>query len=90
MKIIKITIVESYGADTISLQTELPCPHMAAYDDSLLSLEFKATKGTGTAYVRKHFGVFKPEIINIREGGITQKWGGETFEIWNGLKSSGM
>ena len=81
MKIIKITIVESYGADTISLQTELPCPHMAAYDDNPLSLEFKATKGTGTDYVRKHFGVFKPEIINIREGGITQKWGGETFEI---------
>jgi len=81
MKITKITIIESYGADTICLRTELPCPHAAAYDNDPLSLEFKATKGTGTIYVRKHFGVFKPEIINIREGGITQEWGGETFEI---------
>ena len=81
MKIIKITIIESYGADTICLRTELPCPHAAAYDNDPLSLEFKATKGTGTVYVRKHCSVLKPERINMRGGRITQEWSGETFEI---------
>ena len=80
MKITKVSVLQSYGTDTISLYTEYPCPYVPEYDDNPLCLTFSTTKGMGVDYIRENFGV-EPEIIDTQRGGIIQEWNSEPFEI---------
>lgn len=57
MKILSILVVTGHGADLISIDTDLP---NACYPyDGRQCLNFKAAKGTGEAYVKKHF----PDVV---------------------------
>ena len=55
-------VIINRGADEISLETNLPDPCWP-YDD-VLCLRFRAAKGTGADYVRKHFHP-NPDIKEI-------------------------
>lgn len=48
------------GSDLVSLYIDLPSA-IYPYDEGL-ALDFKAARGTGVEYVRKHFGI-EPKVI---------------------------
>lgn len=72
MDIENITILVGRGADHITLHTNLPCPFTKEGDPTQqsLQLDFKATKGTGEAYVIENFGitpiVYKDEKLKFK------------------------
>jgi len=61
MNITKATVLTGIGTDKVYLQTDLPGSY-TIYSEPLW-LSFDATKGTGQAYVRKHFNI-EPTIID--------------------------
>ncbi len=67
MKITKAIVVLSFGADTILLDTDYPCPFtkLGVPSQPNLTFEFKASYDTGVEYVRNQFGV-EPEVISRR------------------------
>lgn len=61
MNITRATVLTGQGTDRVFLLTDLPGA-FTVYSEPLW-LKFEATKGTGEAYVRKHFNI-EPTIID--------------------------
>lgn len=59
--ILKAIVVEGQGPDNISLTIQMPSSFTYRPEDPLY-LDFKATRGTGAAYVRENFEI-EPEIV---------------------------
>lgn len=81
MRITKVTVLQNYGTDFVTLYTDYPCPYDVG--DEPLCISFSTTKGRGVSYVTEHFGVDPeiPEIIDILDNGMVQKWSGEPFDV---------
>ena len=67
MKITKATVILNNATDHIILETDLPCPFVAAFLPSQppLTLRFEATFDTGADYCCKVLNI-DPIILNTR------------------------
>lgn len=63
--ITKATVLLSFGADKVTLETEFPSPY-PKISNQFLSLNFETEKDKAIEYIRKYFGL-EPEVINIRQ-----------------------
>jgi len=67
LKIEKVTVRLTYGLDTVTIITKLPCqyPREVASLQESLRLQFDTPYDTGSAYCTRHFGI-EPEVIDAR------------------------
>lgn len=65
INITKITVLTGYGADKVTLHTDLPSGTPAVSREPL-SLSLEAARGEGEAYAGKHFPGLPIEVINMR------------------------
>jgi hypothetical protein len=62
--IVKIVVLLTDGADSISVHIDSPSP-MPKVSKDKLSMDFRAEANTGVDYVKRVFGI-EPEVIDIR------------------------
>jgi hypothetical protein len=58
-----VIILQSYSADSVSLETTIPDPRWPYTGN--LCLKFEVAKDDGVEFVKKHFNI-EPEIVDVR------------------------
>lgn len=92
MRILKATIlITRHGADTVSLQTDLPEGCFTTDDKEKMCLSFKVAHGGGEYYVKEHFPDIPVEVLNYSKPTVREIKEQQTDQgEWEDCKKCGM